>query len=151
MSGWRERYIHTGEEPFHVFKRGQGHDNLPNKFLTLKVYIQILAKVLSESRFGMAWAGFQSSYSETFCNMLYALTSWKDWPRLWQAIDVKWQRAVSCYPSFFPEVKSYPAAVTSSTSFDFSEEESDLYGPCVWSEMCPNQVSVTDFWSIWIS
>lgn len=46
-----------------------------SKFSTPKIYIQILAKVLSESQFAMAWAGFKSSYSETFCNTLYALTS----------------------------------------------------------------------------
>lgn len=45
-----------------------------SKFSTLKIYIQILAKVLNECQFAMAWAGFQSSYSDTFCNMLYALT-----------------------------------------------------------------------------
>lgn len=30
-----------------------------SKFSALKFYIQILAEVLSESRYAMAWAGFQ--------------------------------------------------------------------------------------------
>lgn len=49
-----------------------------SKFLTLKIYIQILAKVLSKSQFAMASAGFQWSYSKIFCNTLYAFTSYKD-------------------------------------------------------------------------